>query len=372
MRLISSLLLCAAAAALQAAPRLPGDDGEVLERLPLQRSDPIVAELRSLSGVPLARRYFELAMAEGDARYVGYAEAALRPVKVEESAEALLVRGLLRQFRHDFDGALGDFASALQMDPAHVGARAWRAAVFMVKADYPAAARECERLAEHASELLATGCQAYVDATTGKTRAAYDRLRSALAERPDAGREARVWTLTRLAEMAWRLEDTAAAERHFRAALALGVKDNFLLAAYADFLLEQKRPRDVVALLKGMHSDTLLLRLALAEKQLGMKEAEAHIRTLGERFAAAALRKERLHLAEEARYQLDLKGDARAALAAAAENWRLQQREPRDAAILLEAALAVRDPGPALPALRWLDESGFQSRKLRALAEKLK
>jgi Tfp pilus assembly protein PilF len=329
-----------------------------------------MAELRSLSGVPLARRYFELAVADGDPRFVGYAEAALRASRSED-AEALFVRGLLRQYRHDFDGALQDFEAALQKEPGHVGARAWRAAVFMVKADYAAAARECGLLADYASELLATGCQAYVDATTGKTRAAYEQLSAALGERPDAGRDARLWTLTRLAEMAWRLGDTAGAERHFREALGLGVKDNFLLAAYADFLLEQKRPREVVDLLKGTQSDTLLLRLALAGKALGLPENEKQIRALQERFAAAALRKERLHMAEEARYLLDLKGDAPAALAAASENWKFQ-REPRDAAILLEAAVAARDAKAAEPALRWLADSGFESKRLRELAAKLK
>ena len=70
-----------------------------------------------------------------------------------------------------------------------------------------------------------------------------------------------------MAEMAWRFGDNAAAERQFRAALALGIDDNFLLAAYADFLLENGRPTEVVALLgKWSRSDTLLLRLALAAR----------------------------------------------------------------------------------------------------------
>ncbi len=54
------------------------------------------------------------------------------------------------------------------------------------------------------------------------------------------------------------------------------------------------------------------------------------MKTLGDRFADAGLRGEKLHLQEEARFLLDLKGDARAALAAASENYRTQ-REPRDA-----------------------------------------
>lgn len=118
-------------------------------------------------------------------------------------------------------------------------------------------------------------------------------------------------------------------------------------------------------------ADTLLLRLALAEKKLALRDAQSDIQSLGDRFAAAALRGERLHMAEEARYLLDLKGDARTALAVAAENWKAQ-REPRDAQIVLESALAARDAKPAAPVLQWLDQSGFESPRLRSLAEELR
>src|SRR6185503_7738808 len=114
-----------------------------------------------------------------------------------------------------------------------------------------------------------------------------------------------------------------------------------------------------------------LLRLAIAAKGLRLAQAESYSRSLAERFSAAALRGERLHLAEEARFQLELKADPKAALAAAAENWQTQ-REPRDAEVLLEAALAAGERRAATPALRWLDESGFEGARLRRLAERLK
>src|SRR5262245_9729947 len=378
MKKISQVLLGYALAGLAvAAPHVPRDDNEVLERLPTRRGDPAMAELRNLraaaaarpgdgaAAAALARRYFELAMAEGDPRYVGYAQAALAPWPASDApAEILFVRGLLKQYRHDFAGALDDLQKTSIKDPGHLGAHSWRAAIFMVGADYAAAREECRALEAMASELVATGCRAYVDATTGQARAAYRSLSEELQRRPDAAPEIRLWILTRLAEMAWRLEDRAAAERHFSEALALGVNDNFLLAAYADFLLEQGRPKDVIPLLKDWtRSDTLLLRLALAQKLLGAPDAKKHIQALHERFAAAGLRGERLHLAEEARFLLDLKNDAKAALAAAVENWKTQ-REPRDATVLLRAALAAREPRAAEPALRWLEESRFESAPL--------
>lgn len=378
-------LLCAATAAF-AAPHLPKDDAAVLETLPSRRSDPEQAELQKLraavaaapqdetKAASLARRYFDRAMAEGDPRYVGYGEAVLRPWPETTAAapEILVLHGMLRQYRHDFPRAMADFELALRADPANTESRAWRAAIFMVQADYAGARRECTLLAENASELQATACAAYVDATTGQARAAHQRLAAALARRGDVSPGFELWVQTRLAEMAWRAGDLDSAERHFRRGLALGVDDNFLLAAYADFLLERGRAAEVVPLLgKWSRADTLLLRLALAARALKLAEGEKYVQNLGERFADAGLRGEKLHLQEEARFLLHLKGDARAALAAASENYRTQ-REPRDAQVLIDAALAARDPAAAAPALQWLDSTGFEGARIRAAAARLK
>ena len=377
--------LLLAAFGVTAAPHLPKDDSTVLETLPTRPGDPAAAKLRELraavAAAPgdavqasrLARRYFDMAMAEGDPRYVGYAEAALRawPESAAAPAEILNLRGMLRQYRHDFTQGMVDFDLALKADPANIEARAWRAAILMVQADYAAARRECELLAEHSTELHATACVAYVDATTGHAMAAYTRLAAALARRSEVDPGFEVWVQTRLAEMAWRAGELAAAERHFRRGLALGVDDNFLLAAFADFLLERGRAAEVLPLLrKWARSDTLLLRLALAARELKLSEGGKYTRTLGERFADAGLRGEKLHLQEEARYLLDLKDDARAALAAASENYRTQ-REPRDALVLLEAALAARNAAAAAPALQWLESSGYEDARLRGVAAKL-
>lgn len=371
---------------LSAAPYLPVSDAQVLERLPISPANPVFRELRGLrtelasrpddAGVAarLAGRYFDLAMAEGDPRYIGYAEAALRPWLSSASIppDLHVIRGQLRQYRHDFRGALGDFAAALAADPSSTDARAWRAAIFMVQARYDEARAECSALAPHASELFFTGCMAYVDATTGRTRIAYGRLAAVLQKSHQASASSKLWNLTRLAEMAQRLGETASTEKHFRDALSLGIDDNFLLAAFADFLLEEKRPAEVVALLKDRtRSDTLLLRLALAETTLKLPTALKRIQALEDRFAEAGLRSEQLHLQEEARFRLHLKQEPSAALKLAAENWKTQ-REPRDAGILLSAALAARDRQAAQPAIDWLEQSGFEDMRLRRDAVALK
>jgi len=178
--------------------------------------------------------------------------------------------------------------------------------------------------------------------------------------------------LTRLAEFSLVLGEPDRAERHFKEALSLGVNDQFLLAAYADFLLDRGRPAEVVTLLKDWtRSDVLLLRLALAEKAVKAPALDQHVQNLKARFDAAALRGDNLHQQEEARFNLHLLQRPARALALARENWALQ-REPRDARIFIEAALAANDPVAAQPVLDWLASAGYEDPYLRQLAARLK
>ncbi len=386
MRRLPALLSVLVACTAQAAPYTPHSDSEVLERLPFRASAAEGQELRRLRralaeqpqnlerALALAGRYFDLASAEGDPRYVGYAEAAIRPWSsaAEPPPEILVMRALLRQYRHEFDAALSDLARAAERVPANPEIWSWRSAILLVQADYAAARAACDRLTAIASALRVTACNTAIDGLSGKSGEAYAELSAALARRPDADPELKLWIQTRLAEMALRQGKDELAERHFKAGLALGVTDGFILAAYADFLLDHNRPAEVLPMLRDWErSDILLLRLALAEQAAKLPGAAAHIAMMKERFDASAMRGDKLHQQEEARFHLYLLGDASGALNLAAENYRLQ-REPRDARILMEAALAAKQPVAAQPALDWLRASGYEDPLYAKLAQHLK
>ena len=366
---------------LRAAPRLPTDPAEVLERLPMRPGDATARELaglraavtRAAKEVPadplpathLAGRYYDLATARGDPRYIGYADAVMTPFARSQDPAVLTVRGQLRQYRHDFDGALADFAGALRADPQFALAHAWRGAIYLVQADYAAARAECDALLALDRATLYGGCIGLLRAYSGQMEAGAAALQRALDETQDPGN--RLWLLTRLGEVAaWRGQPDKA-EKHFRAALALGIDDGYLLAAWSDFLLDQQRPAEVVKWLASWEaSDGLLLRLALAETALALPAAKAHVQALADRFAAAKVRGDTTHRAEEARYQLHLAGNAAAALTVAAANYQVQ-REPRDARVLLEAAIAAKDTGAAQPVRDWLQSSGFEDARMQQL-----
>ncbi len=364
-----------------AAPRVPTDGAEVLEHLPMRPGDTTARELASLRAAvmraakdapadpmpatQLAERYFDLAAARGDPRYIGYADAVMLPFAQSRAPAVLSMRGQLKQYRHDFDGALADFENALKADPQFASAHAWRGAIFLVQANYAAAKTECDALQTLRRATLYGACIGLARAYGGELEAGANALQRALEATQDAGN--RLWLLTRLGEVAaWRGQ-LAKAEKFYRDALAMGIDDGYLLAAWSDFLLDQKRPAEVVKWLAAWEaSDGLLLRLALAETTLKLPAAQAHVQALADRFAAARMRGDTTHRAEEARFELQLANNPAASLAVAAANYTVQ-REPRDARPLLEAAIAMNDVVAAEPVRAWLQSSGFEDAYFRQL-----
>ncbi|MGZ3240697.1 MAG: hypothetical protein ACXWIN_08010 [Burkholderiaceae bacterium] len=368
-----------------AAPYVPSSDAAILERLPFKPNDPIAREMAQMRtelqrnpqnvdvAVRLAQRYYGLVAEEGDPRYLGYAQAALAPwweIPVPP-IEVQVLRASLAQFRHDFPGSLNDLTKVLERDPQHAQARALRATIHIVQARYEQARADCTALHGVTSELIATACEAMVDGLTGKAVPAYETLSAALHNNPQATPAEKLWVLIRLAEMAQRLGRMETAESHFKQAMTLHIADTFLLAAYADFLLDQKRPAEVVAMLKEkIPSDVLLLRLVLAERALQLPTAKEREATLAARYDAAQLRGDTVHQQEESRFTLQVQHDPKKALWLAQENWKVQ-REPRDARVFLEAALAMKDAAAAQPVLQWLADSHNEDRLLNNLAQQL-
>lgn len=377
-----ALLICLPA---RAAPFVPAADSQVLATVPARATDPRARELLALrrawlaapqdlgAAVAYARRCFEAVAAEGDPRFVGHAQAALKPwfSLPDPPAAVRVLRAQILQFDHQFAPALADLDAALRLQPDLGDAWAWRSAILMVQADYAAARRSCDGLAPHATPLVAAACRAQVDAATGQAPAAAAALRAALVQQPAASAEARLWALTRLAETEERRGAFPAAEAAFRDALALGLPDVYLQAAYADFLLDRGRPAEVLAMLKDRgRADVLLLRLALAANAVGDASATGHARALSARFAAASQRGDASHQKEESRFALGIQRDPARALLLAQQNFAVQ-KEPADARILLEAALAAQQPAAARPALDWMAASGIQSVALQPLADAL-
>ncbi|MEY4599760.1 MAG: hypothetical protein RLZZ445_2557 [Pseudomonadota bacterium] len=368
-----------------AEPFRPTDAATVLERLPMNRGDErargLAADRARLAAAPkdleltmkVASAYYALAGAEGDPRYIGYAEAAMAPWANDANAPAdiLYMRAKLLQWRHEYTPALDLFAKALQRDPGHYETLSGRSAVLTVLADYAGARRDCETMRLREKELYWSSCMAYIDGQTGQAAKAERQLADLLARHAGSSPEGRLWLLTRMADLATRLGRNADAEAYYRRAMALNITSQYLLSNYGDFLIDTGRPAEAVALLRDwVRSDVLLLRLTLAAQATKIPEFKTYSQTLRERFAAAAMRGDTLHRQEESRFQLKVEGNKTRALELAVANWAIQ-REPYDARILLEAAVAAGRRDAAQPVLDWLAQSKHEDPMLTALAQKL-
>jgi tetratricopeptide (TPR) repeat protein len=361
------LALCTALPA-PAAPYRPADDAQVLERVPPR--PPQTARGSSIEqAVARARAAIETARAEGDPRWLGYAEGLLQPwwQRPDPPAAVRLLRATILQSRHDFGAALADLAAIAADDPAYAQAQLTRATVLRVQGRYAEAARACAELVGRTDDFVATLCETAIKGLSGQLPAALADLAALESVAPTRPPGVRDWFAAEFAEALERNGHMPMAEQVYRAALARSA-DLGLRGAYADLLLAQGRSVEAVALLReDARSDWLALRLLRAQQATGTIDAALQLR-IEEGFAAAERRGESPHLREQALYALHVLRQPVRALDLARRNW-MTQREPADHLLFAQAAQAAQRPGALAPLREWLAQTQFQDERLRALLQ---
>ncbi len=391
-------------AAEESALQFPKQDDTIVEHLPThvgnaaERRAAIEAERAQRSqlqqhpqelGLALkaAHDALERGRLRGDPRELGVAQAALAPWwgHADAPPEVRLVQATALQSQHFFQQALAELDAVLAMPsgvslPVRAQAELTRSGVQQVLGHFAEAEAGCRRLVGvdfmqlgSSVRLNGAACLAELSSLQGHADTAAAAL-ARLAGAPDpgsaetvAGAPAPGWLNLMRAELAQRRGDPAAGVL-FAAALKAN-PDVYTQCAYADWLLDAHRPAEVVALLKGNEAaDPVLLRVALAYKALyGTNNALTRDATtmLGDRYDAALLRGDKSHGREQSRYELDLRGDRRAALGYAKSNWSVQH-EPADEVVLARAAHAARRDDAAAPLWQFLRETGGRDVRLAA------
>lgn len=364
-----------------AAPRTPVDNDEVLESLStstLQGSNEIKTIRDQFNNQPtnvglaskLATAYIQIARENTDVRYYSYAQAILKPwwQKKHPPSEILFLRATLKQQRHQFVNAVQDLKQLIKIQPRHTQAWLTLSIVQQVQGEYLAARASCSALARIASSWFSSLCHSQVLGLTGAAERAY-QLQQALALQMSSSQpELQQWVLSLCAETASRLGYKEKAENHFKEALALPLRDAYLLRAYSDFLLADKRPAEVIKLLKSeTQDDALLLRLAIATKDAHKnKLSTTYQQQLRSRYKAAYLRGSKLHGRDEALFLLQFNGDKKKALTLALQNWQVQH-EPDDALILLRASIANQSSSGVKKVRDWIAHNKLQDIRLDEL-----
>jgi tetratricopeptide (TPR) repeat protein len=375
----------AVAAAPYRAPYQPANDADPLQEVPAV-TDPAVADMRMLrakldatpqsltAAIQLANAYVDYSRQIGDAHYAGYAEAVIAPWTGLESppAGALVTQATILQYRHQFGESRDLLQKALRID-AHNG-QAWLtlATLDMVQGDYATAAKDCAQVTNSAGFELGLACLGSLRSYIGQARQSLALLHQAEASGSAVSLAYQAWVQGLIAETAERLGDWRLAEAHYLAALKLLPQDNFLLVAYADFLLDRGRPAEVLPLLaRHAQSDTAFLRLALAQDALHSPETVRYTWIMAARFEALTLRGSDYFGREQARFALQLQHDPQTSLDMARRNWQVQ-RAPWDARVLLEAALAAHQPRAATEVLDFLKTTHLEDPMVIPLAAQVR
>jgi tetratricopeptide (TPR) repeat protein len=367
------------------SPYIPATNADVLQEVPAA-ADPAVVQMKRLRAAfdaapqslsaakQLADAYIDYSRQIGDAHFAGYAEAVIAPwVQLPRPpAPALVTQAIILQYRHSFNEARALLQKALKADPADGQAWLTLGTLDMVQGDYEAAAKDCGQVTHRASVEIGLACFASLRSYTGQAHESLAALRQLEIASRQGPPPYQAWVQGLLAESAERLGDWGLAEAHYRQALKILPQDNFLLVAYADFLLDRGRPQEVLPLLAGhAQSDTAFLRLALAQSALHSDQAQRYTWIMAARFEALRLRGSEYFGREESRFALQLQHDPKAALGMALRNWQLQ-RAPWDARVVLEAALAAKQPQAAATVVEFLAKTRLEDPILAPMVQTLR
>jgi tetratricopeptide (TPR) repeat protein len=368
----AAVLLATGTADAFAGPYIPADDNAVLAEISAGTRYTDVAARRLARGrvdvaIPLAQFYIQQSRLSGDLRFLGYAEAVLAPwvKQTPSNAQVLVLQATLQQSRHEFDASLATLDLALALRPQDPQALLIRATVLRVLGRYPEAGAACEQFSRFVEPRLAALCIQSLRGLNGHLDTAYVLLTQVSTQGWLISEKS--WLYSELGEMAVRLGRDEEAERWFQQDLRLSPADFYVRAAYADLMLQQARPAEALALLAGQESlEPLLLRIAIAQKQLHDPALEQSSARLRAAFAAELQRGEAVHRREQARFLLEVLDQPELSLAAALENWRVQH-EPDDVLVLMRAARAAGNPGAAAPALNFVRAQGQSDVRINAM-----
>ena len=349
-------------------PYVPTSDDEILVKLPVNFSK-LAATLtssqptRSLSEYETAnliQEYLEIASIDGDERYLGYARTLTAKYEMEsiQTVELRLAVASLLQREHKFEQALAHLDKVLLVFPDHSEAHLMSAYINIAQGKYRQALLHCEQTRKTFGPVLALNCSAMVNALLGAADESYQQLNTLFNHIVLGGIEKRE-SLISLAEISNIRGDYQSAQTFLVEALEDAPGNPFLMTRLADTYLENGKYGSCIELLGGTDNPSLMLRLAIAQKNLRGEVDTKLLNFLSEYFKVQRYRNPEFASRDYAEYLLTIDDNPMAALSAALANWQTQ-REPADTALVLRASIAAKEKKKVDATIEWIHSAGIK------------
>ncbi|WP_346838881.1 tetratricopeptide repeat protein [Microbulbifer sp. SAOS-129_SWC] len=280
----------------------------------------------------------------GQSFYFDIAAARLQPF-IEDNTDNPRIWyqwAYLLQHQHQFSDSLQALQRALALSPQNSDMLIMKARVLQVQGRPRQARQACLRLIGNSDLLSAQFCALDAAADSGAPAQQYSALVDAVKRSGLPANGRRSWMAYTLAAMAQRLGKIEQALYWLQQ--QPDRESSYYWDQWADLQLERGAARQVLQQLSALDTggnpldDGLLLRLALAEKQLGGDHWQQQ---MAERVELREQRHDNLHAANIARYYLDVCRDAQRALRWAKINFS-NAKEPRDRLLLDRARARVQ------------------------------
>ena len=329
------------------------------------------------AALPYARAVFTLGLTEGDLRWFGSAKAALAPwwTAADLPADGYFLRGLIKQGFHDFDAGLKDIERAIALEPRRAEFWSWRFALHLLRADMEGARQDTEEIARLFGAQEADVYRAVLLYRTGQPLPAVQILTRAIRLPDNQDASSQDWLGFHLGEAYRVAGQPAQAIALWSQRLKASPQSHLIRLSLAELFNQQGQyaQAKTTALHKadmGSLTDALLMQALLASRGLKDPDEARLASQMGARLQSQALRQESLIERPKLIHQIAYGQDVAAGLALSIENWRLQ-KEPPDAVLFAQAALALGQAKAAEPVLVWAKKTGYTDPQLGPLMQQL-
>ena len=298
-----------------------------------------------------------------------YREAKTLLDEMGKTVKVRLYLAEIQQYFHNFDSALSTLAPIKNNSSSGL----LKASIYFTQGKVKRAHHECMKLFGAIDNLVAMTCLAQANSLLGQLDKAYGVLHASMQHMQSDNKQSQAWAYVTLAEMAERKSDTESARRFYQKALALNKNDYPSRIAYADLLLEEKNYSKVTAITKDyLNNDLIMLRYVRALNIQGDLRTSDHFCELKRRvlnyIGTSNYSKQNQHLHYDliAEYFLYFSADSELALNWAKKHWH-QQKTPRDARLLLKAAIEANDDAVIEEVKHWQGMFQTEDKRQQAL-----